>query len=275
MPTPIPDLFLWSHPVSPYACKIRLALREKSIPFRFETPRGGGSGIPENMDPSFITNNKRLEFPTLIVDGGELVIFDSTIILEFIEDMFPDTMPLRPRDPRERARARMIEDVCDSQYEAVNWGMGEIRTFKRAEGELATQMMEKAKRQIKEIQEWLTSQLGGAEWFNGEKFGYADVCVWPFVNRSATYGLEPEPGTPLRNWFERAKERPSVRSVAEEVQEGLKGLGGASEALKKGWMKREYRDHRLEWMVKSGGLEIVRQGMEKGDVRFLWPLGEE
>ncbi len=38
--------------------------------------------------------------------------------------------------------------------------------------------------------------------------------------------------------------------------------------LEQGLFKREYRDHRLEWMVKSGGLEVVSQGMAKGNIRF-------
>jgi hypothetical protein len=31
----------------------------------------------------------------------------------------------------------MIEELCDTLYEAVNWGLSEIRWFKRAEGEQA------------------------------------------------------------------------------------------------------------------------------------------
>ena len=32
--------------------------------------------------------------------------------------------------------------------------------------------------------------------------------------------------------------------------------------------KREYRDHRLEWMIKSGGLDVVLKGIEKDNIRF-------
>ena len=39
-----------------------------------------------------------------------------------------------------RAEARMIEDVCDTLYEAINWGLSEIRWFKRAEGAQAEDM---------------------------------------------------------------------------------------------------------------------------------------
>jgi hypothetical protein len=38
-------------------------------------------------------------------------------------------------------------------------------------------------------------------------------------------------------------------------------------------MRREYRDHRLEWMMKSGGVQIVLDGLANNNIRFTWPLG--
>jgi glutathione S-transferase/RNA polymerase-associated protein len=32
--------------------------------------------------------------------------------------------------------------------------------------------------------------------------------------------------------------------------------------------KREYRDHRLEWMMRSGGTQIVLDGLKNGNIRF-------
>ncbi|KIX03504.1 uncharacterized protein Z518_07057 [Rhinocladiella mackenziei CBS 650.93] len=266
------ELFLWDHPVSSYAQKIRIALREKGIPFKFETPKGGGSGNLATIDPKFSEGNHRIQVPTLV--DGDLKIFDSTIILEYIEDKYSD-VPLRPAEPAGRARARMIEDVCDSQYEAVNWGMGEIQTFQRAEGEKASKMTEQARHQVRQLHAWLTEQLGDAEWFGGDRFGWADVCVWPMVNRSTSYHVEPEPGTPLRRWYEKAKERPSVKSVYDEFTAASGGFSAATDALKKGLMRREYRDHRLEWMIKSGGIDIVMAGLAKNNIRFSWPYSLE
>jgi glutathione S-transferase/RNA polymerase-associated protein len=40
------------------------------------------------------------------------------------------------------------------------------------------------------------------------------------------------------------------------------------QAIESGLFKREYRDHRLEWMIRSGGLDIVLEGIEKGNIRF-------
>ncbi|KAI1610841.1 thioredoxin-like protein [Exophiala viscosa] len=162
------ELFLWDHPVSSYAQKVRIALREKKIPFKLETPRGIGNGDKAAVPSNFSEHNMRLEVPLLI--DGDFKITDSTIILEYLEDKYPET-PLLPRSPRERARARMIEEVCDSQYEALNWGVSEVTNFERAHGEQAAKLHEQANHQVKQIQAWLTEQLGDAEWFGGERFG--------------------------------------------------------------------------------------------------------
>lgn len=266
------ELFIWDHPVSSYAQKVRIALREKKIPFISETPRGGGTGNAANMDPSFSEGNMHLEMPLLIDD--DFKVSDSTIILEYLEDKYPNT-PLLPKSARERARARMIEELCDSKYEALNWAMGEINVFERAGAEQAVKLNEQAKYQVKQIHSWLTEQLGSADWFGGEQFGWADVCVWPMIARSTSYGIEPRIGTPLRNWFERAKNRDSVKAVYEDFVAATSGPNKSVEALKQGVMKRQYRDHRLEWLVKSGAISVIEDGLKKNNIRFSWPYAQE
>lgn len=45
----------------------------------------------------------------------------------------------------------MIEEVCDTHYEAINWGLGEIAYFRRATGSKAKEMQEAASRQTAKI----------------------------------------------------------------------------------------------------------------------------
>src|SRR5471032_1765590 len=122
---------LYDHPLSPYAQKVRIALREKGAPFQLALPGGLGAG---GAAGEFAQANPRAEVPTLI--DGAAQVFDSTIILEYIEDCYP-TPALLPPSPADRARVRMIEEVMDTHYEAINWGLGEVRAFKRATGPLA------------------------------------------------------------------------------------------------------------------------------------------
>ena len=260
-------MLLYEHPLSSYAQKVKIALREKALDFKMETPPALGSG---KADGVFAAASLRNEVPALI--DGDACIFDSTIILEYLEDKFPSP-PLLPRDPAARARARMIEDVCDTLYEAVNWGLSEIRWFKRAEGEQVEKMKATAARQTAELQAWLTGKLGKAEWFNGASFGWADLSVAPYVNRSFHYGLGTPSGSPLAKWRERIRQRPSVAATFGEFEAASERMGDAAARLASGAIRREYRDHRLEWMMKSGGVQFVLDGLAKNNIRFTWPLG--
>ena len=58
---------------------------------------------------NFSATNPRIEVPVLV--DGDLQIFDSTIIMEYIEEKWPEPALLPPRsDPLARARTRMIEE---------------------------------------------------------------------------------------------------------------------------------------------------------------------
>ena len=45
-------------------------------------------------------------------------------------------------------------------------------------------------------------------------------------------------------------------------------MGSVAELVEKGLFKREYRDHRLEWMIKVGGIEVITKGLERDNIRF-------
>jgi len=259
-------MLLYEHPLSSYAQKVKIGLREKGLNFDVETPNALGSGKAAGP---FAAASPRNEVPALI--DGDARIFDSTIILEYLEDKYP-APPLLPRDPLARAEARMIEDVCDTLYEAINWGLSEIRWFKRAEGAQAEEMKATAARQTAELQAWLTDKLGGRDWFNGEGFGWADLSVAPYVNRSFHYGLGTPDGSPLARWRERIRQRPSVAATFKEFEAAAGAMGDAAARVASGAIRREYRDHRLEWMMKSGGVQIVLDGIARNTIRFTWPL---
>lgn len=255
---------LYDHPLSPYAQKVKIALREKGLAFEAVLPGGLGAG---GATGEFVEANPRAEVPALI--DGETRIFDSTIILEYLEDAYPGPALLPPA-PAERARVRMLEEVMDTHYEAINWGLSELRWFRRAEGEAARALENRAKAQIQGFHAWLERQLGGRDWFNGEAFGWGDLCVVPYLNGSAGHGHPPAEDSALAAWLARANARPSVAAAAKEAADTARAsaMANVAELVAKGLFKREYRDHRLEWMIKSGGVAVVLQGLERDNIRF-------
>ena len=252
-------LKLYEHPLSPYAQKVKIALHEKELVFEATIPNLFGG------DPSFEAASPRREVPCLV--DGELAIFDSTIILEYLDDRWPKP-PMRPVDPGERAQARMLEELCDTYYEAINWALAEIRFFRRATGDPAERLVARAGEQIAGVHAWLERELGSRAWFNGANFGWGDLSVIPYVAGSAGFGFVPPAGSKLSAWVERVRARPSVARTLEEALGAMAGFEQVGSLVESGVFVREYRDHRLEWMMRSGGADIVLDGMAKKNVRF-------
>ena len=257
---------LFEHPLSPYAQKVKLALIEKGIPFEAVMP-----DLLSGGDAAFRAASPRLEVPALVDD--DVTVFDSTIILEYLEDKWP-TPALLPKTPAERARVRGLEELCDTHYEAINWGLFEIRVFKRATGELADAMTARAEKQIAGLNAYLDRMLGDAEYFNGAAFGWGDLAVLPHVNASAgVIGFPPPAGSGLARWLDRVRERPSVQRIVAEAMATFSGFEMLPQLVESGLFVREYRDHRLEWMLRTGGTEIVLAGMKRKNIRFSVDLG--
>jgi len=198
---------------------------------------------------------------------GDTRVFDSTIILEYIEDRWP-TPPLLPAAPAERARVRMLEELCDTYVEPISWAAMEIRVFKRASSALAERLLARGAEQAAGVQRYLERQLGDRAWFNGGAFGWGDLSVAPYVQGLANTGNPPGAGTRLAAWLERVCARPSVAATFAAAAESMQGFEMLPQLVESGLFKREYRDHRLEWMIRSGGVDVVLDGMRKGNIRF-------
>src|SRR5947207_6086898 len=108
-------LTLFDDVFSPYARKVRIALYEKNIAFERVRALHGDCNRTH-----FVDVNPRAEVPAIV--DGDFSLYDSTVICEYLEDRYPDP-PLYPRDAKERARCRLIEDVADTQLDAATYAV--------------------------------------------------------------------------------------------------------------------------------------------------------
>ena len=97
----------------------------------------------------------------------------------------------------------------------------------------------------------------------------------PYVNGSVGQGFPPATGSKLAQWQARANARPSVAACVADIAQLSAGtdMSSVADLLEQGLFKREYRDHRLEWMIKSGGLDVVLKGLAKDNIRFTPEFG--
>jgi len=88
---------------------------------------------------------------------------------------------------------RMIEDIMDTQFEAITWRLGKLNFFKRAEGFLKSHMESQARSQANAFLARLETHLGDANRFNDAQFGWGDLSVVPHLNGAAGFGIGPRP----------------------------------------------------------------------------------
>ncbi len=250
-------------PISPFGTKVKMAMLEKGI--AFETREPDLQAAQAGHDPELTSaTSPRLEIPLLLDD--DVAVFDSTVILEYLEDRWPEP-PMLPRTPAERARVRMLEDVCDTTYEAAVWGVYEVMMMGRVSGAEQSALLARGRGDVDGLNAWLDRQLAAREWLNGASFGWGDCSAYPCVNNADRLGMPPAPGSRLEAWLAHLRERPSARRLADEfaawVETPLNRPIGTSTT----W-KRLYKSHRLEWMIRSGGLDVVARGIRDDDVRF-------
>ena len=112
----------------------------------------------------------------MLLTGDEVVV-DSPVILDWLEERFPDP-PLLPRDPARRAEIRIF---CD-------WFN---RVWKRAPNAIADEGgAEALAGAMRDHVDLFEALLGGRDYLFGE-FGLADVTAFPFL-KYASFGMPPE-----------------------------------------------------------------------------------
>lgn len=89
---------------SPYVARVVLFARLKGLTLEPQMPEGG------LKSPGYRAKNPMGKMPLLEVDG--LVVAESEVICEYLEDLHPGTGGL-PGGPAERARARLVSRVYD------------------------------------------------------------------------------------------------------------------------------------------------------------------
>jgi glutathione S-transferase len=231
-------LALYHNDMSLCAQKVRVCLAEKGLEWenRHLVLRAG-----EHQQPWYLKLNRRAVVPTLI--DGEQVVPESNVILEYLEEAFPDPS-LAPRDAYGRARMRLWtkqldEDVHDASAAILSFGIA-FRHQYLERGEAGKKMLEqipnvfKRERRRDVIERGTCSQhfviavarmvllldemeeaLARHAWLAGDRYTLADVAFTPYLARLEHLNMLSMVGERHRvaDWYRRCQARPSFRDA--------------------------------------------------------------
>ena len=232
-------LTLYDGTTSVCAIKVRLTLAEKGLAWKSKTldlRRG------DQFDANYVKLNPGAVVPTLI--DGEAVIIESSVIMQYLEDLQPDPS-LLPATPLDRARLRLwlkrIDDPTHPACGVLTHATAFRQSFlaKTAEEQAAhfAKMPDPARRARQEavyrdgldapivvgavrIHDKLLADMEEAlttsSWLAGPNYSLADAAATPYVNRLNNLGLldvwnEARPR--VFDWFARVRERPSFKAA--------------------------------------------------------------
>jgi glutathione S-transferase len=195
---------LYSGPLSMFGAKAEIAAREKGLDFELVMVPFEMKRLYEPKHPEVVRINPKRQVPVLV--HGDLEIFDSTQIFEYFEELRPE-LPLWPKGPAERARARLIEHKSDEVYFPPVIRLMSLQD--RPEDPVAVAARDVSARFCAEIEELLP----GRDYLAGP-YSYADIAFYMAQLFGERMGAKMTDATPrLLAWRDRITERPAVRKV--------------------------------------------------------------
>ena len=210
-------MHLYSGPLSLFARKVEVALGEKGLAFtRTMVPFTQTKGYSPKHEAVLAANPKG-QVPVLV--DGDVTLYDSTIILEYLEDAYP-APPLYPKDASARARCRLLELEADEVL------LAPVRTLmfrteppgpdtsqrERQEAEAA-----KAEPAIDTNHRRLDEMLAGCHFLCGA-FSVADIATFMMVHYALRLGAPPiRRFANLSSWYGRLAARTTFATVIAEI----------------------------------------------------------
>ncbi len=229
---------LYHNDMSTCSQKVRLALAEKGLEW---TSQHLDLRARDQQQPDYLALNPNAVVPTLVHNGA--VIIESTIINEYLDDVFPDP-PLHPADPAGKAAVRLWTKQLDDglhadtgvlstsiafRYQKLAKGADEVEALinnvpdpvKRArvrENIYQGSQSEQFRQSVLRFDALLTrmeAALGAGPWLAGNSLTLADIAYTPYLTRlehlqlAGMWARRPR----LAAWYARMTERRSYREA--------------------------------------------------------------
>ena len=160
---------------SPYSWRVWLALEHKRIPYNLNVLSFSAG---DTRKPEFVALNPRHVVPTIVDDG--FVLWESVVVLEYLDERFTSGAKLYPGDVRERARIRRLIREAEEYLDLK--GIDPITTeyFGKEGAAPDLAKVEEAKKVVAAELEFFAQELQG-DWLAGDAMTAADIVLYPFV----------------------------------------------------------------------------------------------
>jgi RNA polymerase-associated protein len=188
-------MVLYSGTTCPFSQRCRLVLFEKGMDFEIRDVDLFNK--PEDIS----TMNPYGQVPILV--ERELVLYESNIINEYIDERFPHPQ-LMPADPLQRARARLMLFNFEKEL------FVHVHVLENEKNTASAKVLDKARAEIRDRLTQLAPLFVKNKYMLGDEFSMLDVAVAPLLWRLDHYGIDlSKTAAPLMKYAERIFSRPA------------------------------------------------------------------
>jgi len=199
-------LYVDSFWISPYAFSCFVALKEKGLRFEARTV-----SLPDKEHHRDDYRRRSLTGRVPALDHGDFSLSESSAIVEYLDDAFPDTPPALPSAPRDRARARQIMAWVRSDLMPIREERSTTTMFYERATRPLSPAAEEAARRLLSFAEAVVPQ--GRTSLFGTPWTAADTDLAFMLQRLNLNGYELP--RRIRDFVEAQWKRPSVKEWVE------------------------------------------------------------
>jgi glutathione S-transferase len=218
--------------------KVRICLAEKGVEWVSRPVDFSKRG---NLAPEYMAINPNGVVPAFVHDGTPII--ESTVMCEYLDEVWPDEPRLSPEDPKKRAEMRAwlrfidevpsmavrvpsFQNVFLDRFKAMSEeeyvAFRELNTLRRdffmrmnhtgfSDDEYENAIMQLGAT-VERMEEALTRE---GPWLVGTEFTIADICVAPLLQRMEELSLSDmwADAPAVTDWFARTRARPSFAAA--------------------------------------------------------------
>lgn len=163
---------LIGHPFSSYTWKAEIALIEKGADYRL-------CPLTDDHPEHWATLRAAWpvgQFPLIV--HGDVTLFESSIIIDYADQLLASGPRLIPHDPAAALRVRLLDRLFDNHFQArFQAVVGEYLPFITATPD--QMRIDRARDLLEKAYGWLEGQLGDDEWATPWGFTLADCSAAP------------------------------------------------------------------------------------------------
>lgn len=201
----------FGHPFSSYTWKGEIALIEKGALYRFcnvDPAEPANAAVLARLSPSG-------KFPLLV--DGEQVLFESSIIIEHVDRLYPAAPRLIPDDAEAALQVRLMDRMFDNHV------MGNAQAVVAEHLPFIAEIPDpnrigRAKEALLKIYGWLETTLSEDGWACGEQFSMADCAAAPSLFYADWVQSIPDQYVRLKGYRARLLSRASVAHCVEAAR---------------------------------------------------------